>query len=245
MADFLQVIYNHKRRIMDIDKQTKMIKYVAYTRCSTARQGQSGLGLEAQRQSLMIHARDGEIIAEFMEVETGTSKRKRIEIYKAIDMCKQTGATLLIAKLDRLSRSVAFTATLLESKIPFVAVDAPFATPLTIHILSAVAENEAKLISERTSKSLQIAKQRGKKLGTPSNLTQEARQKGASVRKETAISNANNIRATAVIKLLITQAKITYRQLAYKLNSDGFSSSQAKPHTPYSVWLLAKRAEII
>ena len=245
MADFLQVIYNHERRFKVLYKLTKMIKYVAYTRCSTARQGQSGLGLEAQRQSLHSHARDGIIIAEFVEVETGTSKKKRVEIYKAIEMCKQTGATLLIAKLDRLARNVVFTATLLESKIPFVACDAPFATPLTIHILSAVAENEAKLISDRTSKSLQVAKQRGTKLGNPQNLTLEARRKGALVRKETASSNPNNVRATAVIKLLIAQAKITYRQIADKLNADGFFSSQGKTHTPYSVWLLARRAKLI
>jgi len=221
------------------------MKYVVYTRVSTARQGESGLGLQAQRQAVQNYAANGEIIAEFIEIETGTAKKRRVEIYKAIELCKQTGATLLIAKLDRLARNVVFTATLLESKIPFIACDAPFATPLTIHILSAVAENEAKLISERTSKSLQVAKQRGTKLGNPQNLTLEARQKGALVRKETANSNPNNIRATAVIKLLVAQAKITYRQIADKLNADGFFSSQGKPHTAYSVWLLAKRAEII
>lgn len=221
------------------------MKYVVYTRVSTARQGQSGLGLEAQRQSVQSYAREGEIIAEFIEVETGTSKKKRVEIYKAIELCKQTGATLLIAKLDRLARNVVFTATLLESKIPFIACDAPFATPLTIHILSAVAENEAKLISERTTKSLQIAKQRGTKLGNPDNLTHEARLKGASVRKETATLNPNNVRATSIIKLLLAQTKITYKQIADKLNTDGFFSSQGKPHTAYSVWLLAKRASVI
>jgi DNA invertase Pin-like site-specific DNA recombinase len=218
------------------------MKYVAYTRCSTVRQGQSGLGLEAQRQAVRNFAKDGEIIAEYMEVETGTAKKKRVEIYKAIEMCKQTGATLIIAKLDRLARNVVFTATLLESKVPFVAVDAPFATPLTIHILSAVAENEAKLISDRTSKSLQIAKQRGKKLGNPQNLTQEARLKGAMKRKEIAFNNPNNVRAIAVINLLMKQSKMTYAEIAKTLNSDGFFSSRGKPQSPYSVWLLVKRA---
>jgi len=218
------------------------MKYVVYTRVSTARQGESGLGLQAQRQAVQNYAANGEIIAEFIEIETGTAKKKRIEIYKAIGLCKQTGATLLIAKLDRLARNVVFTATLLESKIPFIACDAPFATPLTIHILSAVAENEAKLISERTSKSLQVAKQRGKQLGNPQNLTQEARIKGAQVRKETALSNPNNVRATALLRLLMTQTQITYRQMAEKLNANGFFTSNGKPHTAYSVWLLAKRA---
>lgn len=219
-----------------------MTQYVSYTRCSTVRQGQSGLGLEAQRQSVNSFARDGIIIQEFCEVETGTSKRKRVEIYKAIELCKQTGATLIIAKLDRLARNVAFTASLLESKVPFVACDAPFATPLTIHILSAVAENEAKLISDRTSMSLQIAKQRGKKLGNPQNLTQEARLKGAKRKKELAMSNENNIRASSLIFFLRNREGYTYLQIAKKLNKDGFLTSKGKHHTAYSVWLLNKRA---
>jgi DNA invertase Pin-like site-specific DNA recombinase len=217
-----------------------MIKYVSYTRCSTLRQGQSGLGLEAQRQAVNSFAKDGEIIAEFVEVETGTSKKKRIEIFKAIDLCKKTGATLIIAKLDRLARNVAFTASLLESKVPFVACDAPFATPLTIHILSAVAENEAKLISERTSKSLQVAKQRGTKLGTPENLTQEARMKGAARKKELALSNENNVRAGSLIELLRKEG-ISFQRIAWKLNKSGFLTSRGKQHSAYSVWLINQR----
>ncbi|MBS1636186.1 MAG: recombinase family protein [Bacteroidetes bacterium] len=217
-----------------------MKKYVSYTRCSTLRQGQSGLGLEAQRQAVNNFAKDGEIIAEFVEVETGTSKKKRVEIYKAIEMCKQTGATLLIAKLDRLARNVAFTASLLESKVPFVACDAPFATPLTIHILSAVAENEAKLIADRTSKSLQVAKQRGVKLGTPENLTQEARLKGAARKKELALANENNVRAGSLIELLRKEG-ISFQRIAWQLNKNGFLTSRGKQHSAYSVWLINRR----
>lgn len=217
-----------------------MTQYVSYTRCSTVRQGQSGLGLEAQRQAVNNFACNGKIIQEFCEVETGTSKRKRVEIYKAIELCKQTGATLVIAKLDRLARNVAFTASLLESKIPFVACDAPFATPLTIHILSAVAENEAKLISERTAKSLQVAKQRGRKLGNPQNLTQDARIKGAAKKKELALTNENNIRALSLIELLRKEGQ-SYQQIALRLNSNGFLTSRGKQHTAYSAWLIYKR----
>ena len=222
-----------------------MIKYVAYTRCSTTRQGISGLGLEAQRQAVRNFARDGEIIAEFMEVETGTSKRKRIEIYKALELCKQTGATLVIAKLDRLARNVAFTASLLESKVPFIAVDAPFATPLTIHILSAVAENEAKLISDRVRSSLAIAKQRGVILGKPENLNHEAQLKGAQRMKDKALSDPINIRATALIKLLLQQTEFTFQFIADKLNEGGFFTTTGKMHTACSAWLLAKRAKLI
>lgn len=218
-------------------------KYVSYTRCSTVRQGQSGLGLEAQRQAVKNFTSDGEIIAEYVEVESGTSKKKRIEIYKAIELCKQTGATLVIAKLDRLARNVAFTASLLESKVQFVACDAPFATPLTIHILSAVAENEAKLISERTSKSLQIAKQRGKRLGNPQNLTQEARLKGAAKKREMALTNENNIRANSLIELLRKNG-MSFHNIATYLNSKEFLTSKGKQYSPYSVWLIHKRFEI-
>jgi len=218
------------------------MKYVSYTRVSTTRQGVSGLGLEAQRQAVNNFAKDGEIISEYVEIETGTSKKKRVEIYKAIELCKKTGATLIIAKLDRLARNVAFTASLLESKVPFIACDAPFATPLTIHILSAVAENEAKIIASRTSQSLQVAKQRGKKLGTPENLTQEARNKGAERMKELALLNENNIRATSIIILLRRDGKMTYSEIAKKLNKEGFLTSKGKLHTSFSVWLLYKRA---
>ena len=218
-----------------------MKKYVSYTRCSTIRQGQSGLGLEAQRQMVNSFAKDGEIIAEFVEVETGTSKKKRVEIFKAIELCKQTGAVLLIAKLDRLSRNVLFTATLLESKVPFIACDAPFATSMTIHILAAVAENEAKLISDRTRQSLQIAKQRGKKLGNPQNLTLEARKKGAWRMKEKAMMNKNNLRAISIISLLINQPGITFAKMADRLNDGGFKTSRGKKHSAYSAWMLAKR----
>lgn len=220
------------------------MKFVSYTRVSTARQGQSGLGLEAQRIAVRNFVKDGEIIAEFTEVETGTSKKRRVEIYKAIELCKQTGATLIIAKLDRLARNVAFTASLLESQVSFIAVDAPYATPLTIHILSAVAEAEGKSIANRVKSSLAVAKARGVKLGKPENLTYEAQLKGAQKRREKALEDSNNIRATAFIRLLLN-SKATFQFIADKLKEGGFLTSTGKFHTPYSAWLLAKRAGMI
>jgi DNA invertase Pin-like site-specific DNA recombinase len=218
--------------------------YVSYTRVSTARQGQSGLGLEAQRNAVKQFAKDGEIIAEFTEIETGTSKRKRVEIYKAIELCKKSGATLIIARLDRLARSVSFTASLLDSKVPFIAVDAPYATPLTIHILSAVAESEGKAIAQRVRVSLAVAKERGVILGKPENLTRAAQLKGALRRKEKALEDSNNMRATAFIKLLLN-SRVTFQYIADKLNEGGFMTSTGKLHTPCSAWLLAKRAGIL
>jgi DNA invertase Pin-like site-specific DNA recombinase len=220
------------------------MKYVSYTRVSTSRQGQSGLGLEAQRIAVKNFAKEGQIIAEFTEIETGTSKKKRVEIYKAIEHCKKSGATLIIARLDRLARSVSFMASLLDSKVPFIAVDAPYATPLTIHILSAVAEAEGSSIAQRVRVSLAVAKSNGVKLGKPENLTRAAQLKGALRRKEKALEDSNNMRATAFIKLLL-DTKVTFQFIADKLNEGGFMTSTGKRHTSCSAWLLAKRAGML
>ena len=139
------------------------MKYVAYYRVSTDQQGSSGLGLEAQRASAHRFA-DGRIICEFVECESGT-KNNRPQLNAAIQSCKNTGATLLVAKLDRLFRSVLFTAQLMESGVDFVACDTPNVNRLTIHILAAVAEEEARLISERTKAALAARKARGLPLG--------------------------------------------------------------------------------
>jgi DNA invertase Pin-like site-specific DNA recombinase len=141
---------------------------VPYYRVSTARQGRSGLGLEAQRAAVQDHTRDGwTVLEEHVEVETGTAKRSRPVLARAIERCRLTGATLVIAKLDRLARNVHFVSGLMESGVDFVALDVPQANRFTIHILAAVAEHEAKLISERTRAALAAAKARGRKLGNP------------------------------------------------------------------------------
>lgn len=143
-------------------------RYVTYLRVSTVRQGRSGLGLDAQKTMLasFLVAYPGEVLGEYTEIETGTSKKARPELAKAIDHARVAGATLVIAKLDRLARNVAFTSALLESKLPFKACDMPEADNFVIHILAALAEREAHLISERTSAALQELKKRGVKLGS-------------------------------------------------------------------------------
>lgn len=145
-------------------------KYVAYYRVSTERQGRSGLGLEAQREAVrqFLSAGGWPPIAEFTEIETGKGSNalaKRPQLQAAINACKREKATLIIARLDRLARNVAFVSALMETKIDFVAVDNPTANRLTVHILAAVAEDEARRISERTRAALQAAKARGKRLG--------------------------------------------------------------------------------
>lgn len=143
-----------------------MTDYVAYARVSTAKQGRSGLGLEAQEAAIQAFIKDGDRLLApiYIEVESGKHS-DRPELAKALKRAKLTGSTLLVAKLDRLSRNVAFISQLMEAKVDFIACDQPSATPFTIHIYAALAENERKMISERTKAALQAAKERGTKLG--------------------------------------------------------------------------------
>jgi DNA invertase Pin-like site-specific DNA recombinase len=142
-------------------------KFVAYYRVSTARQGRSGLGLAAQQAAVHEHLNGGKwrIVAEFTEVESGKRADNRPKLAEALAACRVHGATLIIAKLDRLARNVAFVSNLMEAGVDFEAVDFPAANRLTVHILAAVAEHEARMISERTKAALAAAKRRGVKLG--------------------------------------------------------------------------------
>lgn len=143
-------------------------RLVAYERVSTARQGASGLGLEAQRKVIEDFAasRGAEVLARFTEVESGR-KADRPELAKALHLAKVTGATLIIAKLDRLSRNAAFLLALRDSGVRFVAVDMPEANDLTVGIMALVAQAEREAISRRTKEALAVAKARGVKLGNP------------------------------------------------------------------------------
>jgi DNA invertase Pin-like site-specific DNA recombinase len=141
-------------------------KFVAYYRVSTQKQGISGLGLEAQRTAVEEYLNGGrwKLVAEFKEVESG-KRKDRPKLAEALAACRVHGATLIIAKLDRLARNVAFISALMEAGVEFVAVDFPQANRLTVHILAAVAEHEAAMISQRTKAALAAAKKRGVKLG--------------------------------------------------------------------------------
>jgi DNA invertase Pin-like site-specific DNA recombinase len=146
----------------------KSRRFIAYYRVSTDRQGRSGLGLDAQRKAVLDYLNGGswELVAEYTEIESG-KRADRPELEKALETCRRQRATLVIAKLDRLSRNVAFVATIMDSAVAFVACDNPHANKLTIHILAAVAQHEREMISERTRAALQAAKARGQKLGNP------------------------------------------------------------------------------
>ena len=161
-------------------------RFVAYERVSTARQGASGLGLEAQRNTIdaFAMARAAEILARFTEVESGKTA-SRPELTAAIQLARLTGATLVIAKLDRLSRNAAFLLTLRDSGVRFLAVDMPEANDLTVGIMALVAQAEREAISRRTKEALAVAKARGVKLGNPNGAAalKRAGKGGVALRK--------------------------------------------------------------
>ena len=148
--------------------QPRARAFVAYYRVSTDKQGQSGLGLDAQRAAVELHARSvgAEVVAEFQDVESGR-KADRAGLAAALATCRAKRATLLIAKLDRLARSVAFISNLMEGGVDFVAADMPSVNRLTVHVLAAVAEHEREMIAQRTKAALAAAKVRGTRLGNP------------------------------------------------------------------------------
>ena len=155
------------------------MRLVSYIRVSTIRQGESGLGLEAQTEAVARYAArvGGEVVGEFREVESG-GRCDRPQLDAALRMCRRRGATLVVAKLDRLARNVAFISRLLEDDADVVCCDMPTANRLTLHVLAAVAEHEREAISQRTRAALAAAKARGVQLGTPGNLTAEGVQRG-------------------------------------------------------------------
>ena len=216
-----------------------MKKYIAYYRVSKKVQGISGLGPAAQKTSVtkFVEGQDGIIISEFTEVETGTNKKKRTEIHNAIQLAKKECAILVIAKLDRLARNVNFVSSLMDAGVEFIAVDMPTANNFTIHIFSALAEAEAKLISSRTRTALFELKKRGVKLGTPTNLTNEARSNGIKAIKNNAINNDNNRQALSLI-INCKEKGYTYGKIATYLNNLNFKTRYGNSFYANSVFQL-------
>jgi DNA invertase Pin-like site-specific DNA recombinase len=208
------------------------MKYVAYYRVSTQRQGQSGLGLEAQQAAVESFCQPAE---SFTEIETGTNKRHRPELQRAIAASKRLGATLVIAKLDRLARNVHFVSGLMESGIEFVACDNPTANRLTVHILAAVAEDEARRISDRTKAALAAYKARGGTLGNPRNLTAFASKKGTASNVKAAERHAADVRPAAE---KLRAAGRTLSEIASILTGKGLLTRRGKAWSPTAVMRL-------
>ncbi len=217
------------------------MKYVAYYRVSTQKQGVSGLGLEAQKRDVELFVQNrGELIKSFTEVESG-KKNQRQELSNAIHFAQAENATLVIAKLDRLSRNISFVTTLMEEKVRFICCDMPEATDLTIHIFAAIAQDERRRISERTKKALQSKKEQGFKLGKPENLTNEARSRGVATIKRNAEESRANRQATRLIMFYRQQGK-SYREIANALNQDGFKTRYGRLYQPMTVKRLNDKA---
>ena len=197
---------------------------IAYYRVSTVKQGQSGLGLEAQQASVAAFAETHgyTVCQEFTEVETGTSKRKRTAIFQAIEATKANGGTLLIAKLDRLARNVHFISGLMETKVDFKAVDMPTLDSFSLHILAAVAEQEAKRISENTKAALKATKARGTVLGAQAGqdrFGEAGRQAGQKVIQEAAKAAYSRLLVQTVKQLRADGNSL--QMIANKLNDLG------------------------
>jgi DNA invertase Pin-like site-specific DNA recombinase len=197
-------------------------KFVSYLRVSTKRQGVSGLGLEGQRKAVEEYLNGGrwKLIEEFVEVESGRNP-DRTQLQSALRACRLHGATLLVAKLDRLARNAYFLLGLQQSGVDFVACDMPAANRLTVGILAMVAEEEARAVSARTKSALKAAKARGVTLGNPRNLTHKGRRRGtvssATVRSANALQRAQDL-APALAKIQ-AQGAATLGELAKALNA--------------------------
>lgn len=227
-----------------------MAAVIGYMRVSTKGQGESGLGIEAQRAAVEAYAKQtgATLTMCYTEVETG-KLADRPELAKALAHARRSKATLVVAKLDRLARNVAFLSALMDSKAPFVACDNPHANRLTLHILAAVAEAEAVAISQRTKAALAAYKARGGKLGAQlpqcRNLTEEARVKGAH-RAGLAVAKAA---AEAYADLLPVLAELRNKGLSLQaiadaLNGQGHTTRRGKPWNPVQVSRVLDRVRL-
>lgn len=212
-------------------------QYIGYYRVSTKSQGRSGLGLSAQRDYVNRFLREGDILVDsYQDIETGKNSN-RPQLLEAIKKCKETGSTLLIAKLDRLSRNAKFILTLRDSKVNFVCADMPDANSLTIGMMAIIAQDEVERTSKRVKDALGVIKDklnRGDKhvskngnvitkLGSGNNITDEIRNKGLMVRKRNAKNNPESKKAGALIISLKESGKSFY-QITKILNASGFKA---------------------
>lgn len=210
--------------------------FVSLIRVSTIRQGDSGLGLEAQREAIRRHIDTvgGHLVEEHVEVESGRTGSRPI-LLRAIAQCGEAKATLILAKLDRLARNVAFVSRLMETKINFIALDAQFANPLMLHIMAAFAEHERKMISARTKAALAAAKARGVVLG--------------SFGKELAARNRADAQTFAdtlrqPITEMIEAGSYTLQGLAENLNGVGILTREGATWAPTSVLRVLRRLNL-
>jgi DNA invertase Pin-like site-specific DNA recombinase len=209
----------------------------------------SGLGLEAQRAAVASFAAVGghQLLVEHVEVESGT-KAARPQLAAALTSCRLHRATLVIAKLDRLARNVAFIANLMDGGVEFVACDMPHANRLTLHLLAAIAEHEREMISHRTRAALQAAKARGVRLGNPDGAAallegcRAAAQASAAVRRAKAAQRAA---AMAPLLMELSGQGLSCRQMAVALNGRGVPAPSGRSWYPEQVRRTCRRIEAV
>jgi DNA invertase Pin-like site-specific DNA recombinase len=221
---------------------------IGYQRVSTRQQGESGLGLESQEAAIRSYAaqKGATVIGMYTEVESGR-RSDRPQLARALAHARRSKAGLVVAKLDRLSRNVAFLSALLESKVDFVACDNPHANKLTIHILACIAEHEAEMISRRTKDALAAYKARGGKLGGQlaqcRNLTHADRVKGAHRSGEVVSEAARQAYADLLPAMDGYKAEgLSLREIAARLNADGHTTRRGRPWNPVQVARVLERA---
>ncbi len=223
------------------------MKIVAYHRVSTARQGASGLGLEAQTKAIEDYAKakDAILVGSFTEIESGKTN-DRPELAKALQLAQVTGATLVISKLDRLSRNAAFLLTMRDSGVKFVAADMPDANDLTVGIMALVAQQEREAISKRTKEALAAAKARGVKLGNPNGaaaLLRSGKGNKAGVRAIKANADQHALNLAPVIEALGQEGVTSLGAMAKVLNKRGMLTPRGRRWHKSSVRNLLQRLD--
>jgi DNA invertase Pin-like site-specific DNA recombinase len=213
------------------------MKYIAYFRVSRKKQEISGLGLEAQKAVVAgFLSETDQLIDQYTETESGNDN-ERPQLDAAINAAKAHSAKLLIAKLDRLSRNVRFIFSLKESEVDFLAIDIPEMNTLTVGMMAVIAQHERETIAARTKAALEVKKRQGFKLGTPENLTDEARQKSLEVRTKNAFSNKANRQAAELI-IMYREKGMPYCTIADRLNANGYRTRRQKLFRGSSVYHL-------
>lgn len=222
------------------------MKYVAYYRVSTKKQGNSGLGLDAQKTYISHFLNDSDIVASFTDVQSGKTL-ERPQLKEAIKICKAKGYGLAIAKLDRLSRTTENVLEVFNELDGFLySCDIPMQKgqkidKFTLTLFSAIADRERELISIRTKQALQAKKAKGFTLGKTENFSNEGRKKGNDALSKKAKANQNNQRATSLICSLRDYEKLSYAKVAQRLNDSGFKTSKGKEFSAMQVQRLYKR----
>lgn len=218
------------------------MKYVVYYRVSTKKQGKSGLGLESQKAIVDHYIKKVDILDTYTDILSGKST-DRPGLKEAIQKCKDFQATLIVAKIDRLSRKTEDALDIyntLEGRLQ--SCDIPNLDKFTLTIFMAIADRERELISIRTKQALNEIRKQGKTLGKEDNLTGIGRMKAHQANKDKATQNINNMRASALVKEMRSQ-QLTYENIASTLNNSGFKTSQGKEFKKTTVLRLFKRIQ--